>query len=159
MRSTTAIPKAPCSGPGQFLTLVGYSSVLSKNYLKPGDLYQIRDLPHQDWPTPNRSSSLNIFCVGVIKRECRQMVLLLGAVCRCRENRYISTKCILFQIMHQNRAQNIIQCCDNNIWKQMCIKNLSYSTETYLRYNVQREKTGRKIHVSYISQIVPIPTE
>ena len=28
-----------------------------------------------------------------------------------------------FQILHQNRVQNIIQYHDNNIWKQMCIKN------------------------------------
>ena len=38
----------------------------------------------------------------------------------------------------------------------MCIKNLSYITETYLRYNVQMGNTGRKIHVSSISQIGPI---
>ena len=35
---------------------------------------------------------------------------------------YIPTKCTLFQIMHRNREQNIIQCHYNNIWKHMCIK-------------------------------------
>ena len=27
-----------------------------------------------------------------------------------------------FRILHQNRSQSIIQCLDNNIWKQICIK-------------------------------------
>ena len=39
----------------------------------------------------------------------------------------------------------------------MCIKNLCYSTDTYLQYNVQRVKTGQKIHVRSTSQIGPIP--
>ena len=33
---------------------------------------------------------------------------------------------------------------DNNVLKKMCIKNLSYGTETYLRYNVKREKQVEK---------------
>ena len=41
----------------------------------------------------------------------------------------------------------------------MCIKKSSYITETYLRYNVQRKKTGRYIHVSSTSQIGTIPTK
>ena len=31
-----------------------------------------------------------------------------------------------------------------NIWKLMCIKKLSYITDTYLRYNIQREKQVEK---------------
>ena len=38
----------------------------------------------------------------------------------------------------------------------MCIKDLSYITETYLQSNV-KIKTGQKIHMSSISQIGPIP--
>ena len=68
------------------------------------------------------------------------MVLLLIAVCWCRVNKYKPSKLILFWILHQNRVQNIIQCHDKNIWKQMCTKKLSYNTETYLRYNVLRGK-------------------
>ena len=86
------------------------------------------------------------------------MVLLIVAVCWCRGNRYIPSKCTFYRIMYHNRAQTIIQCHDNNIWKQICIKKLSYSPETYLRYNVQRGKTGQKIHVSSKSRIGPIPT-
>ena len=56
-------------------------------------------------------------------------------------------------------AQNIIQCHDNNIQKQMCIKNLFYNNDTYLIYKLQREKIGQKIHVLSISQIGPIPTK
>ena len=67
MGSTTAIPKTPYSGLGKFITLVGYSSVLSKDYLKPGDLYQRHDIPHHDWPTPNRAPSFSGSCVGVIE--------------------------------------------------------------------------------------------
>ena len=33
----------------------------------------------------------------------------------------------------------------------MCIKNLSYSTDNYLQYNVKIKETGQKIHMSYIS--------
>ena len=50
------------------------------------------------------------------------MVLLFVAVCWCRANRYKPSKWTLFRILHQNRVQNIIQCHDNKIWKQMCIK-------------------------------------
>ena len=41
----------------------------------------------------------------------------------------------------------------------MCIEKLFYCTETYLQINAQREQTGRKIHMSYISEIGPIPTK
>ena len=54
-------------------------------------------------------------------------------------------------------GKNIIQCHDNNILKQMCIKNLCYSIETYLRYNVQGGETVQNIHVISTSRIVPIP--
>ena len=47
-------------------------------------------------------------------------------------NIYIHTKCALFLILNQTRAQIIIQCHDNNIGKQMSIKNLYYGTETYI---------------------------
>ena len=76
----------------------------------------------------------------MIWRECHRMVLFFIAVCWCRINRYKPSKWTLFRILHQNRVQNIIECHNNNIWKQMCIKILCYSTETYLWYNVQREK-------------------
>ena len=60
MKSIIAIPKTPCSGPGQFLTLVGYSSVLAKDYLNPVNSYQSRDLPHNNFPTPDSAPSLSI---------------------------------------------------------------------------------------------------
>ena len=50
------------------------------------------------------------------------MMLLLVAMCWCREKIYIPSKFTFLRILHRNRAQNIIQCHDNNIWKQMCIK-------------------------------------
>ena len=50
------------------------------------------------------------------------MVMLLGAVCWWRENRYIPTKCTLFQILHQTRAQNTIQCHYYRIWNICVIK-------------------------------------
>ena len=75
------------------------------------------------------------------------MVLLLVAVCWCRENRHILPKCKIFQILHQNRAQKIIQCHDNNIWKQMCIKKYlivlrpifdkTYKGENRLKYTYE----------------------
>ena len=40
----------------------------------------------------------------------------------------------------------------------MCIKNLSYITETYLWSNAQRKETGRKMHMSSILRIGIIPT-
>ena len=43
----------------------------------------------------------------------------------------------------QNRVQNIVQCHDNKILKQMCIKNLCYTTETYLRYNTQKNRSKK----------------
>ena len=39
----------------------------------------------------------------------------------------------------------------------MCIKNLSYITDAYLLFRVQRKETGWKIQMSYISRIGPIP--
>ena len=82
-------------------------------------------------------------CGGDIK-----VVQLNGAVaCFCmlmQGKIYIPTNCTLSQILHLNRSQNIIQYHDNNIWKQMCIKKVSYSTETYLQYNVHREKNVKK---------------
>ena len=65
----------------------------------------------------------------------------------------------IFRILHRNRAQNITQYHDNNIWKHICIKQLSYSTETYLRYNAESKKVVRKIHVISTSWIGPIPTK
>ena len=41
----------------------------------------------------------------------------------------------------------------------MCIKNLSYRIETYLRFNVQTKETGQKRHMSSISQIGNIRTK
>ena len=84
-------------------------------------------------------------------------ISLVVSVCWCKVNRYMPSKCTFFRILHWNRAQNIIQCYDINIWKQMCIKKLSYSTYTYIRYNVQRGKKGQKIHVSSTLRIGPIP--
>ena len=67
------------------------------------------------------------------------MVLLIVAVYWCRGNRYIPSECTFFRILTRYRAQNTIQCHDNNIWKQMCIKELSYSTETYLQFQLTKE--------------------
>ena len=92
---------------------------------------------------PNRRDkflSFNVRSVEVIWKECCQMVMLLVDVCWCRENRYKPSKWTFFLILHQNRVQNIIQCHDKKTWKQMCVKNLCYITETYFWYNVQREK-------------------
>ena len=74
MRSAIAILDTLHSGPGQSLTLVGYNSVFP-------DLYQIHDLPHHDRSNPDRAPSFSVCCVGVIKRDCRQMVMLQGDVC------------------------------------------------------------------------------
>ena len=70
--------------------------------------------------------------------------MFLGAMCWCRDNIYMTKKCVLFQILHQTRAHITIQCHDNNIWKHMCIKTLYYSTETFIWSNVQRKETGWK---------------
>ena len=51
------------------------------------------------------------------------MVLLFVAVCWWWVNIYKPYKWTLFRIMHQNRVQKTIQWHDNNIWKQMLIKN------------------------------------
>ena len=40
----------------------------------------------------------------------------------------------------------------------MCMKNLCYITETYLRYYIQGRDPGRNLHESSTSQIGPIPT-
>ena len=76
--------------------------------------------------------------------------------CVLMQGKYIYTF-KMYICPRQNRAQNITQCHDNKIRKQICIKKLSHITETYLRYNLQRGKTGRKIHVSSTSEIGPIP--
>ena len=88
----------------------------------------------------DKSPSFNVCFVEVIWRECRQMMMLLVSMFWCRRNKYKPSKWTFFQILHQNRVQNIFQCYDNNISKQMCIKTLCYSTDTYLQLNVQREK-------------------
>ena len=125
---------------GKSLTLIGYSSGLpdiSEAY----KLNQSYDLPHNDRLTPDK-----VLYYGVcymIWRGCLRMVMLLVDVCWCRVNRYKPSKRTLFRILHQNRVQKIIQCHDKKIWKQMCIKNLCYSTETYLRYKVQRKKQAK----------------
>ena len=109
---------------------------------------------------PNRrdkAPSFNVCSVEVIWRECRWIVLFLVGVCWWRVNKYKPSKWLYFRILHHNKVQNIIQCHDNNILKQMCIKILCCSTETYIWYNVQRGKTGRNIYVSSKSRIGPIP--
>ena len=90
---------------------------------------------------PNRrddASLLNVRCTELIWQEYFRMVLLLVDVYSCRLNRYKPWKWTFFRILFQNRVHNIIQCHDNNIWKQICTKILCYSNETYLQYNVQR---------------------
>ena len=81
-----------------------------------------QDLPHHDDPTPDSAPSFSVRREGVMKRECCRMVLFLGAVCWCRENRYIPKKCTLFNIIYQNRAQIIIKCHYNNNWKKCVSK-------------------------------------
>ena len=39
----------------------------------------------------------------------------------------------------------------------MCIINLCYGTDTYLRSNVQTKEIGRKIRMRSISRMGPIP--
>ena len=90
---------------------------------------------------PNRhdnSPSFSLRSVEVILHEYLSILLLLVAVCWYRVNIYKPSKWTFFRILHNNRVQNIIQFHDKNIWKQMCIKNLCYSTETYLQYTVLR---------------------
>ena len=41
-------------------------------------------------------------------------------------------------------------------FENIFVLKISYSTETYLRYNVQKEKTGQNIHVSSTSKQFPI---
>ena len=41
----------------------------------------------------------------------------------------------------------------------MRIKNLCYSTNTYIQYNIQRGETGQNKHVISTSQIGPITTK
>ena len=140
MISTIEIQNTPRSGPGKYLTLVGYSSSLPKIHWIQAIYIIVANIPHHYSPSSDRALFFSVYCVGVIKMECRQMVMLLGAVCWCRENTSLPTKCTLFHLLHQTKAQILIQCHDNNIWKRMYIKNLSYSIETYLQYNVQRGK-------------------
>ena len=63
----------------------------------------------------------NVCSVEVICWECCRMVLLLVAVCWFRENRYKASKWTFYQILHQNRVQNIFQCNYNNIEKKICV--------------------------------------
>ena len=72
---------------------------------------------------PNRlyNSPLFIFrSVEMIWQDYCRMVLLFVAVCWCRVNRYKPSKWTFFQILHQNRVQNIFQYHDNNI-KNRCV--------------------------------------
>ena len=59
--------------------------------------------------------------------------------------------------MHQNRVQNIIHYHDINILKQMCIKTLCLSTETYIWYYVKGGNIGWYFHYSSTSWIGLIP--
>ena len=60
------------------LTLIGYSSGLPE--IDEADkLNQIYDLPRNDWPTPDKVLSFG--GIYMIWRKCRQMVMLLVAVC------------------------------------------------------------------------------
>ena len=72
------------------------------------------------------------------------MVLLIVAVCWCRGNRYIPSKCTFFWILHRNRAQNMIQCHDNNIWKKMCIKNIYIIVLRHIFYTTYKGKNQAK---------------
>ena len=49
--------------------------------MKPGNLRLGQDLPHHDQLTPNSAPYFIVRRVGVMKRECCRMVLLLGDVC------------------------------------------------------------------------------
>ena len=71
-------------------------------------------------------------------------MMLLGSMCWCRENIYIPTKCTLFRIMHQTKAQDIIQFHNNKIENRYVFKNLSYSTKTYLWSKIQSKKQVEK---------------
>ena len=44
-------------------------------------------------------------------------------------------------------------------FENRCVLNTYHSTETYLRYNVQRKKINQNIHVRSTSKIVLIPTK
>ena len=112
MRSTIAIPNTPRSGPGKSLTLVGYSSVLPKDHWS--QAIYIRFL-------------ISLTTIGRPWIELRISMISLwgqykGSVVEwCCYSALCVDECTLFHILHQNRAQNIIQCHDNNIWKQTCI--------------------------------------
>ena len=62
MISTIAILNISCSGPGQFLTLVGYSSVLDK--IDESRRFESESRFSQNDPTnPDKALSLNVFFV------------------------------------------------------------------------------------------------
>ena len=151
MRSTIAKQKTPHSGPGKSPTLVGSSSVLPK-IIWSQMIYIWVTISFTTIRRTPIGLCLSVFAVwgwlkgSVIKWWC------FSSLCVDAGNIYIlPTKCTLFQIMHLNRAQNIIQCHYNSIWKHMCIKHLSYSTETYLQSNRQTKETGQKINMRSIS--------
>ena len=105
--------------------------------MKPDNLNHIHDLPHNNCTTPD-IARLSMFAVwrwynGSVFEGCCWL-----SMCVDSGEIYIYLQNKHFRFLHQNRAQNIIQCHDNNIWKQMFIKKLSYSTETYLQYNIWR---------------------
>ena len=137
MVSTIAILNTSRSGPGQSLTLVYYSSVFPK--IAEVGRFKLRSRsPLQKSSDPWYSPVFQfLLCEGDITRVelngdvDRRCVLMQGKYI------YIPSKWTFFRILHQNRAQNIIQYHDKNIWKQMCITKLYYSNETYLQYNVQ----------------------
>ena len=47
--------------------------------MKTGDLYPIQDLPHHDFPTPDRAPSFSVFCVGVTEAFGRLWIYLSAA--------------------------------------------------------------------------------
>ena len=85
-----------------------------------------QDLHHHDQLTPDSAPSCSVLHVGVMESECCWMVMLKGSVCLCRENRYIPTKCALFQTLHQNTAQIMIIYNYNKIWKRCVLKFILY---------------------------------
>ena len=59
MKSTIAILNTSQSGTGKSLTLVGYSNVLPK-FLKPDNLSQIQNIPHNNCLTPDKYPFFNV---------------------------------------------------------------------------------------------------
>ena len=146
MISKIAMLNTSRSGPGQSLTLVGYSSVLPKNHWNQTILIRVTIF----LTTIGRTLiEPRLLCVGETKGVLSNVSV--DRLCVFMQVKLIYTfKMYILQILHQNRAQNIIQCHDNNIWKQMCIKKLSYSTETYLWYNVQGGERSKNTCELYI---------